>query len=126
MRKKFSEVRKKGIIGYLRPDGKTQVSVKYSDGVPVGIDTVLVSAQHDEGVSQEQIRRDIMQEVIERVVPQNYNGLLIIHNHALVFGIQNESFHIRRRKIIAKYVVHLLVEQFGIYRAALQTVLGIK
>ncbi len=119
-------MRKKGIIGYLRPDGKTQVSVKYSDGVPVGIDTVLVSAQHDEGVSQEQIRRDIMQEVIERVVPQNYNGLLIIHNHALVFGIQNESFHIRRRKIIAKYVVHLLVEQFGIYRAALQTVLGIK
>ena len=64
-------MRKKGIIGYLRPDGKTQVSVKYSDGVPVGIDTVLVSAQHDEGVSQEQIRRDIMREVIECVVPQN-------------------------------------------------------
>lgn len=55
----------------MRPDGKTQVSVKYSDGVPVGIDTVLVSAQHDEGVSQEQIRRDIMREVIECVVPQN-------------------------------------------------------
>ncbi len=68
---RLSEVRKKGIIGYLRPDGKTQVSVKYSDGVPVGIDTVLVSAQHDEGVSQEQIRRDIVREVIERVVPQN-------------------------------------------------------
>lgn len=68
---KLSEVRKKGIIGYLRPDGKTQVSVKYSYGVPVGIDTVLVSAQHDEGVSQEQIRRDIVREVIERVVPQN-------------------------------------------------------
>ncbi|MCI8487583.1 MAG: methionine adenosyltransferase [Clostridia bacterium] len=79
---RLSEVRKKGIIGYLRPDGKTQVSVKYSDGVPVGIDTVLVSAQHDEGVSQEQIRRDIVREVIERVVPQNmlYTDTAILVN----------------------------------------------
>ena len=67
--KKLTEVRKKGILKYLRPDGKTQVTVEYDNDVPVRIDTVLISSQHSEDVSQEKIKEDIIENVILPVIP---------------------------------------------------------
>ncbi len=69
MARRLSEVRKQGIISYLRPDGKTQVTVEYHGSQPVRVDTVVVSAQHHPEVSREQMEADIMEKVIKAVVP---------------------------------------------------------
>ena len=66
---RLTEVRKNGTLDYLRPDGKTQVTVEYHDDVPVRVDTVVISSQHSAEVSLEQIRADVIREVIEPVVP---------------------------------------------------------
>ena len=68
MAKKLTEVRKNGTLAYLRPDGKTQVTVEYEGNTPVRIDTVVVSSQHDPDVSLEQIRKDIIEHVIRPTV----------------------------------------------------------
>ncbi len=68
--KKLTDVRKSGDIGYLRPDGKTQVTVEYRDGKPVRVDTVVVSAQHDEGVTLETLKKDILEKVIKPIIPE--------------------------------------------------------
>ncbi len=70
MAKKLTEVRKSGILPYLRPDGKTQVTVEYVDGKPACVDTVVVSSQHAEDVQNETIRADIIREVINTTVPE--------------------------------------------------------
>lgn len=70
MAKKLTEVRKNGTLKYLRPDGKTQVTVEYEDDKPVRVDTVVVSSQHDAAVSLEQIRSDIFEYVIKPSVPE--------------------------------------------------------
>ena len=67
--KRLTEVRKNGTLKYLRPDGKTQVTVEYEDGVAKRVDTVVVSTQHDAEVSQEQIRADMKIHVIDEIVP---------------------------------------------------------
>jgi len=67
---KLAEVRKNGTVPFLRPDGKAQVSVKYIDNKPVAIDTIVVSTQHDEEVSQEVLIAAVMKEVIEAVIPK--------------------------------------------------------
>ena len=66
---RLTEVRKNGTLEYLRPDGKTQVTVEYHDGKPVRIDTIVISSQHSADVELEQIRADIISNVIETVVP---------------------------------------------------------
>ena len=69
--KRLTEVRKENIINYLRPDGKTQVTVEYEDDIPKRIETILISTQHLDGISQEKIKQDIEKEVIRKVVPEN-------------------------------------------------------
>lgn len=69
--KQLSNVRKSGKLLYLRPDGKTQVSVKYEAGRAKYIDTIVISTQHDEEVSREQLQKDILAYVIEEIIPEN-------------------------------------------------------
>ncbi len=66
---KLTEVRKKDILGYLRPDGKTQVTIEYKDGVPHRIDTIVVSTQHSPDVIMKDMKEDIIEKVIKPVVP---------------------------------------------------------
>ena len=67
--KKLAEVRKSGVLNYLRPDGKAQVSVEYDDAKPVRVEAVVVSAQHSPDVDIEVLRKDIKREVIDKVIP---------------------------------------------------------
>ncbi len=71
--KRLSDVRKMGEIPYLRPDGKTQVTIEYDGITPMRVDTIVVSAQHDEDASPDTIRNDILAHVINPIIP---NGLL--------------------------------------------------
>lgn len=70
--KRLAEVRKKGELKYLRPDGKAQVTVEYEDDKPVRVDTVVLSTQHSEDVETEQIRKDMIELVIKEVIPANF------------------------------------------------------
>ena len=67
--KKLTEVRKSGELDYLRPDGKSQVTVEYMDGKPVRVDAVVISSQHSDAVSMEQLRADVMEKVIKATIP---------------------------------------------------------
>ncbi len=70
--RRLSEVRKDGTLDYLRPDGKTQVTVRYRDGVPVEIVRILISTQHGEGVERETITDDLWEHVITPVLDADY------------------------------------------------------
>ena len=69
--KRLTQVRKEGIVPYLRPDGKTQVTVEYEDDKPKRIETILVSTQHLETATLEQVRKDVIEKVIQAVIPSN-------------------------------------------------------
>lgn len=69
---KLEQVRKSGELAYLRPDGKGQVTVEYKDGKPFRIDAVVLSSQHNESVSTEQLRKDLKELVIDKVMPEKY------------------------------------------------------
>jgi S-adenosylmethionine synthetase len=68
----LADARKKGKLKFLRPDGKAQVTVRYIDGKPVGVEKVVVSNQHDPEVSQDTLREGIIEEVIKKVIPSNF------------------------------------------------------
>ncbi|MNP25094.1 S-adenosylmethionine synthase [compost metagenome] len=70
--RRLSEVRKNGTLPYLRPDGKTQVTVEYENDKPVRVDAIVVSTQHAEEITLEQIQRDIKEHVIKPVVPEQF------------------------------------------------------
>jgi S-adenosylmethionine synthetase len=77
--RRLAHVRRKGIVPYLRPDGKSQVTVEYEGQRPVRVHTVVVSSQHAEGIPQARIRRDIIQHVVEPVIPARFRGRPTYH-----------------------------------------------
>lgn len=103
--RRLTLVRKQGILDYLRPDGKTQVTVEYKKNVPYRIDTVVVSTQHKEEVSLEKIREDIKREVIEKVIPKelldNNTKYFINPTGRFVIGGPLGDSGLTGRKIIA-------------------------
>ena len=109
MARRLTEVRKSGLLNYLRPDGKTQVTVEYDEnGKPCRIDTVVVSSQHDENVDMEQLRRDIEKEVIRAVIPDRLtdNETKIFINPTgrfVIGGPQGDSGHTGRKIIVDTY-----------------------
>ena len=103
--RRLTLVRKEGILDYLRPDGKTQVTVEYKKNVPYRIDTVVVSTQHKEDVTLEKIREDILKEVIEKVIPEelldNNTKFFINPTGRFVIGGPLGDSGLTGRKIIA-------------------------
>ena len=71
---RLSQVRKNGTLPYLRPDGKSQVTVRYVDGKPVAVTTVVISSQHTEGTNQTQLRDEVIEAVIREVIPEQFLG----------------------------------------------------
>jgi S-adenosylmethionine synthetase len=70
--KKLSDVRKSGLLPYLRPDGKTQVTIEYQDGKPYRIDTIVVSSQHSPDITLKELKKDIIEHVIKPLCPPEY------------------------------------------------------
>ncbi len=72
---RLAHVRKEGLVSGLRPDGKTQVTIAYQDGKPVGIDTVVLSTQHDEGIHQDNLREAVIDGVVDPVLQEHSSGI---------------------------------------------------
>lgn len=105
---RLTEVRKNGTLPYLRPDGKTQVTAEYDDGVPARIETIVVSSQHDENVTQEQLKADIIEYVIKNVVPaalldENTKYLVNPTGRFLIGGPEGDSGLTGRKIIVDTY-----------------------
>ncbi len=102
--RRLTEVRKNEEIDYLRPDGKTQVTVEYENDKPKRIETILVSTQHNEGISQDILRKDIIEKVIKTVIPENmidkYTKIYINPTGKFVIGGPLGDTGLTGRKII--------------------------
>lgn len=108
MARRLTEVRKDGTLSYLRPDGKTQVTVEYDGDKPVRIDTVVVSSQHDAEVSLDTIRRDLIEHVIlptlpKELVDENTKFFINPTGRFVVGGPQGDSGHTGRKIIVDTY-----------------------
>ena len=106
--KRLTEVRKNGTLDYLRPDGKSQVTVEYDDGKPVRIDAVVISSQHSPDISQDQLHEDIRREVIEKVIPaelldENTKYYINPTGRFVVGGPQGDSGLTGRKIIVDTY-----------------------
>ncbi len=102
--KKLTEVRKSGLLTYLRPDGKTQVTVEYDGDKPVRIDTVVISAQHSETVELQTIKTDLKREVIDKIIPSDLmdseTKILVNPTGRFVIGGPQGDTGLTGRKII--------------------------
>ncbi len=106
--KRLAQVRKDGILPYLRPDGKTQVTAEFENGEPVRIDTIVVSTQHEPEIELEQIREDIIEHVIKPIVPAELfdEGTTIFVNPTgrfVIGGPQGDSGLTGRKIIVDTY-----------------------
>ena len=106
--KRLTEVRKNGQMAYLRPDGKSQVTVEYDDGKPVRVDAVVISSQHSPDVEMEQLRRDVMEQVIRPVIPaelldENTKYYINPTGRFVVGGPQGDSGLTGRKIIVDTY-----------------------
>ena len=106
--KQLTAVRKSGKLAYLRPDGKSQVTVEYDDGKPIRVDTVVISSQHGPEVSTEQLRADIMENVIRQVIPaqlldENTKYFINPTGRFVVGGPQGDSGLTGRKIIVDTY-----------------------
>ena len=106
--RRLSEVRKNGTLEYLRPDGKTQVTVEYEDNKPVRIDTIVISTQHGPEVTREQIEKDLMENVIKPVVPselldENTKYFINPTGRFVIGGPQGDSGLTGRKIIVDTY-----------------------
>jgi S-adenosylmethionine synthetase len=102
---RLSQVRKEGVLDYLRPDGKSQVTVMYDDGKPIKVDTVVISSQHDPEPTMDQIREDIIEHVIKPIVPPEFLDEKTIKYHInptgrFVIGGPHGDTGLTGRKII--------------------------
>jgi S-adenosylmethionine synthetase len=100
----LTKLRKDKVLKYLRPDGKSQVTVEYIDDKPYRIDTVLVSTQHTENVSQETIKKDLTEKLIKKVIPEEYidedTKILVNPSGRFVLGGPHADAGLTGRKII--------------------------
>ncbi len=87
--RRLTQVRQEGILNYLRPDGKTQVTVEYEDDKPIRIDTIVISAQHNQNIDMDILKKDIMEKVIKIVVPNN-----LLDNNTKYYINPTGRFHI--------------------------------
>ncbi len=106
--KQLTKVRKDGLLEYLRPDGKSQVTVEYDDGKPVRVDAVVISSQHSDSVSMEQLRADVMKHVILPVIPaelldENTKYYINPTGRFVVGGPQGDSGLTGRKIIVDTY-----------------------
>ena len=106
--KQLTAERKNGKLAYLRPDGKSQVTVEYDDGKPVRVDTVVISSQHGPEISTEQLRADIMENVIRQVIPaqlldENTKYFINPTGRFVVGGPQGDSGLTGRKIIVDTY-----------------------
>lgn len=106
--RRLSEVRKNGTLEYLRPDGKTQVTVEYEDNKPVRIDTIVISTQHGPEITREQIEKDLMENVIKPVVPselldENTKYFINPTGRFVIGGPQGDSGLTGRKIIVDTY-----------------------
>ena len=106
--RRLAQVRKEGILDYLRPDGKSQVTVRYEGHRPVAVETVLISAQHKEG-AEEHIKGDLIEAVIEPVIPEGFfdkNSTVVLVNPTgrfVVGGPQGDAGMTGRKIIVDTY-----------------------
>lgn len=102
--RKLAEVRKNGPLKYLRPDGKTQVTIAYEDGKPVYVDKILISSQHNPKVTQKQIKKDITKHVINKIIDPDLlredTEILVNPTGRFVIGGPNGDTGLTGRKII--------------------------
>ncbi len=103
--RELARARKSGEISFLRPDGKSQVTVEYEDGVPIRVKNVVIAAQHSDDVSQEEVRETIIEKVVKKVIPHNYldedTEYFINATGKFVIGGPSGDSGLTGRKIIA-------------------------